>query len=110
MEEEIDKPLILGRPFLATVGALIDHNRKKTIFTKVNKKVIYQTISKTVPYPVSPLPYHPVGPDINKEEKGSRVIRKRAPKLPSKPPDPPKFPKVKIIIPPELGKESGKHI
>jgi len=37
IDKEIDKPLFLRRTFLATIGAVIDHNSKKTIFTKVNK-------------------------------------------------------------------------
>ncbi|KAG7552323.1 Aspartic peptidase domain superfamily [Arabidopsis thaliana x Arabidopsis arenosa] len=49
MDKKTERPLILGRPFLATVGAAIDHNHKKTIFAKINKKISYPTISKTIP-------------------------------------------------------------
>ena len=38
MDEKNERPLILGIPFLATVGAIMDHNNKRTTFTNVRKR------------------------------------------------------------------------
>ncbi|CAE6199834.1 unnamed protein product [Arabidopsis arenosa] len=110
MDKKTERPLILGRLFLATIGAVIDHNRKKTIFANVNKKISYPMISKTSPTQVSPLLDDHAGPDINKEEISNRGVRNRTLKMQSKPPEPPQISKINIIILLELSNESKDQI
>ncbi|KAG7543393.1 Retrotransposon gag domain [Arabidopsis thaliana x Arabidopsis arenosa] len=110
MDKKTERPLILGRLFLATIGAVIDHNRKKTIFANVNKKISYPMISKTSPTQVSPLLDDHTGPDINKAEISNRGVRNRTLKMQSKPPEPPQISKINIIILLELSNESKDQI
>ncbi|CAA7018113.1 unnamed protein product [Microthlaspi erraticum] len=42
MEEEKDLPLLLGTPFLSTVGASIDFHKQEVILHKVNSLVSYR--------------------------------------------------------------------
>ncbi|CAA7050036.1 unnamed protein product [Microthlaspi erraticum] len=50
MEEEKDVPLILGTPFLSTVGASIDFHKKEVILHKVNSLVSYRLQPKGYEY------------------------------------------------------------
>ncbi|XP_021751109.1 uncharacterized protein LOC110716789 [Chenopodium quinoa] len=52
MDEDINIPIILGRPFLATSGALIDVKGAK-ISLKVGKEVLEFDLNKTMKYPCS---------------------------------------------------------
>ncbi|XP_024010313.1 uncharacterized protein LOC112085339 [Eutrema salsugineum] len=44
MIEGSEMPLILGRPFMATVGAIIDMPSKRISFSNIDKKVFYKAI------------------------------------------------------------------
>ncbi|XP_010451790.1 PREDICTED: uncharacterized protein LOC104733968 [Camelina sativa] len=113
MEEKNERPLILERPFLATVGAIIDHKSKRTIFANINKKKSYPTISKPKPWLTNSLHEEPMNPSIDKmkqfDHSASTSTNNLLPK-PPKPPKPPQISKIKIIVPPELSSESKEQI
>ncbi|CAA7016961.1 unnamed protein product [Microthlaspi erraticum] len=87
MEEEKDLPLLLGTPFLSTVGASIDFHKQEVILHKVNSLVSYRlqprgsdfcaTIEST---PLSSKP-HEVTKIVKKGlEKEPRVVRDKVEK------------------------------
>ncbi|CAA7026152.1 unnamed protein product [Microthlaspi erraticum] len=95
MEEEKDVPLILGTPFLSTVGASIDFHKKEVILHKVNSLVSYRLQPRGYEYcgtiestPLSSKSQE-VAKDVkenvekeprivkNKVEKGSRIEKPR---------------------------------
>ncbi|MBW1279405.1 hypothetical protein KYD79_26870, partial [Escherichia coli] len=44
MSEDPGIPLILGRPFLATVGAVVDLPNRRVSFSNIDKQVFYKAI------------------------------------------------------------------
>ena len=44
MSKEHEMPLIFGRSFMATVGAIVDMPNKRVSFSNINKKVFYKAV------------------------------------------------------------------
>ncbi|KAF2597364.1 hypothetical protein F2Q68_00009587 [Brassica cretica] len=44
MRKDHDMPLIFGRSFMATVGAIVDMPNKRVSFSNINKKVFYKAV------------------------------------------------------------------
>ena len=44
MRKDHEMPLIFGRSFMATVGAIVDMPNKRVSFSNINKKVFYKAI------------------------------------------------------------------
>ncbi|XP_024013164.1 uncharacterized protein LOC112087479, partial [Eutrema salsugineum] len=49
MNKDKERPLISGRPFLATVGAVIDHANRCLVFLNVDRKNFYKTTPDQAP-------------------------------------------------------------
>ncbi|CAA7023885.1 unnamed protein product [Microthlaspi erraticum] len=73
MEEEKDVPLILGTPFLSTVGASIDFHKQKVILHKVNTLVSYHLQPRGNEY-CGTIESTPLS---SKSQEVAKVVRKR---------------------------------
>ncbi|XP_024013310.1 uncharacterized protein LOC112087599 [Eutrema salsugineum] len=85
MDEDKERPLIFGRPFLAIVGAVIDHANWHAVFLNVDRKKFHPTVP---------------GDASNKEKRPKEKDKEE-----SRP-----FAKIKIIIPPDSTEFSEEQI
>ncbi|CAA7033485.1 unnamed protein product [Microthlaspi erraticum] len=76
MEEEKDLPLLLGTPFLSTVGASIDFHKQEVILHKVNSLVSYRLQPRGSEYcgAIESNPLRSKSPDV---AKGTRIEKPR---------------------------------
>ncbi|CAA7035422.1 unnamed protein product [Microthlaspi erraticum] len=82
MEEEKDLPLVLGIPFLSTVGASIDFHKQEVILHKVNSLVSYRLQPRGSEYcgTVESTPLRSKSPEVAKVEKETRLVRNKVEK------------------------------